>query len=407
MTLFVFGMLAASGLGFLKLIALAHVMAAPDYGQYVSLFGVGSLAGALFSMGVTERSIKAYPRWWVEGRLDAIRSDAAAAARTMGLRFTTLALVGGLVFGFLDLSLTAIHLLGFVGVGWVTAWLAQAASVYRAAGAQTPLLRFAVARGVLVAVFAVVGGLYGGWGGALLGDTLAGVVVLGGAVWDLGRVLKTNPSMAPGDVVVPTPEAAGGHRQLYLANLLSSSTVMLDRAWVGAAMGSTGAGRYGVVMLLPQVAQLLVNVVVQHIGPLIIKRVHLGHLTQGRLGALNLQSGLMALFALALVVAACVAKRVPYLDAFFLKYGVSDWALLWAGVLAAGQVFAVIEFQLIAHDRETDILWASASSAVLFVLLFAGVACVGGGVEAFVAAAALSRWWQVVWLRRAYGRLGV
>lgn len=394
-------MLLASGLGFAKLLTLAYLMPASDYGVYVSLFGAASLAGVLLSLGVTERSIKAYPRWWVQGQRQIIRHDAIVAMRTIGTRLVILGLCAAVLAGG---KLGLFQIAGVAGLGLVTAFLAQLASMYRAVGSAGALQRFTMARGAAVFALALLGGWEWGWRGALAGDTLAGLLI---AVWawqDLRGLFAAAPvetGMLAVDEDVPV---ASGQGRLYLANLLSASTVMLDRAAVGAALGGAGAGTYGVVMLLPQMAQLLVNVVVQRIGPRAIKSVHLGQISQDGIRVLNRRTVMLATFVLGLVLAAWVAKQLPYLESFFLKYAVSDLALLLAGALGAGQIFSVIEFDLIAHDRESDILVAAATAAFLFCLLFAAVAYWGGGVEGFVAAAAIARWWQVLWLRRAYGR---
>ena len=74
------------------------------------------------------------------------------------------------------------------------------------------------------------------------------------------------------------------------------------------------------------------------------------------------------------------------------------------GIIAAGQIYSVVEFHLIARDRESDVLLASAASGAIFIGLFAIAALLHARIEWFIAAAAAARWSQVWLLRKAYLR---
>ena len=176
---------------------------------------------------------------------------------------------------------------------------------------------------------------------------------------------------------------------------------MLDKAWVSASIGAAYAGSYGVVMLIPQIAQLLVNVVVQYIGPLIIKYVHLEQRDASRVSDIRLQAGLLGLFSFALTTATLIAKRLPYVDYLFVKFSISDLSIAMVGNIAACQIYNVLEFHMIAHDRERDILLASVVSGILFFGLFALASYLHASVEWFIAGMVVSRWGQIWMLRRA------
>lgn len=398
-------MLLASALGFIKLLALAYVMPAHDYGQYVAHFGIATLAGALVSAGLIERTIKAYPRQWVTGARSAILADARKIARTLAFRFIC---IGGIcavaaMLGWLPSSL--VDVAWTTGLGLCTAWLALLASLYRAAGSQRALQNFSWWRSAATLILALPGGWILGWQGAMAGDIGASLLGVGIAIWQLPKLFSdvTEGAISTPAVSDEAPSDSG-HHQLYVANLLVAAVVMVDKAWVGAALGAALAGAYGVIMLIPQIAQLLVNVVVQHIGPLVIKYVHMKHRDTSRISAVGLQAALLAGFSIVLTLAALIGKRLPYIGHLFTKFSISDLSLILAGVIAAGQVYSIIEFHLIARDRERDVLSASVVSAVLFFSLFAVAAQLRLDVEWFIAAAGIARWSQVWMLRRAYVR---
>lgn len=406
MTSFVAWMLLASSLGLVKMLVLASVLGPAGFGDYVAYFSTGTLVASLISVGAVERTIKVYPRLWIDGQAAAIAVDAQRVATALALRVAGLLLAAMLVSAAFtsirveDLALTA-------GVATGTALLSLAASAFRAAGSKALLQTFQMQRGVITLVLSLALGWALGWRGAMAGDVLATIVT---AVWSsrvLGQVIKDEMRGPATSRILPsnTPTEEGqGHRQLFLANLLVTGTQMADRAVVRVAAGPAIAGSYGLVMLLPQVAMMTVNVVVQYIGPLIIKFVHTGHRDQSRISQLRLQTLALGAFAAVLVVGALVAARLPVVGDLIARFAVSDVAWAVAGLVACGHITFVIEFHLIARDREPDVLRASAISALVFFGLYGALAAWGPSLEGFLAAAATAKGVQVVTLVAAHRR---
>ena len=404
MTKFLFWMLLASGLGFIKLIALAYVMPTLSYGQYVSHFGIATLAGAILSAGLIEQTIKAYPRQWVTGQRSDILINAKKIARILALRFGVIGATGIALAWLGIFPSDPIEVVWITALGLCAAWLALLASLYRAAGSQRALQNFSWWRSAATLALALPGGWLLGWQGAMLGDIGASVIGVVIAILQLPK-LYANP--VESSIQQPQEQKTSGlhdsgHQKLYFANLLTSSVVMVDKAWINAAIGSALAGAYSVIMLIPQVAQLLINVLVQLIGPLVIKFTHLKHRDTSRISAVGLQAVLLAVFSALLTLGALIGKRLPYLDHLFDKFGISDLSLILAGVISAGQIYSIIEFHLIARDRESDVLRASLVSTFIFFGLFTLASYWKLDIEWFVAAAGIARWSQVWMLKRAY-----
>ena len=77
-------------------------------------------------------------------------------------------------------------------------------------------------------------------------------------------------------------------------------------------------------------------------------------------------------------------------------------SLLMAGVIAAGQIYSVFEFHLIAYNREKDVLQASLLSLGIFIILFLMASFMHADMEWFIAAMAVSRWGQIWLLQSAH-----
>lgn len=399
-------MLLASALGLIKLLGLAYIMPVHEYGQYIVSFGVGTLAATLMSFGLIERTIKAYPRQWVSGERNAILTNAASIAYVISKRF-----FGA---GFIFLCLSYYKLVAFsidaviltVGLGLCTSWLALLGSLYRAAGSQKALQSFSWWRSCGTLCIVLPAGLFLGWQGALTGEIAANFAGILFGVRQIKRLFKNQPLtpavIEPNSAIDDDAKIDRGHQHLYFSNVAVLIVNMLDKAWVNAAIGAVLAGSYAVVMLIPQVAQLLVNVVVQHIGPLIIKLVYMRIKDKTAINALGLQAGLLALFSIILTLSALIAKRTPHIDYLFEKFSISDMSLLMAGVIAAGQIYSVFEFHLIAYNREKDVLQASLLSLGIFIILFSMASFMHADMEWFIAAMAVSRWGQVWLLQSAH-----
>ena len=402
MTKFIFWMLLASALGLFKFVALAYTMPSQDYGQYVSYFGIATFASLLVSFGLTEKTVKEYPRRWVSGQHQLILKDAAIIGRMLALRFLFLGVMclSFSFFGLISIEPIVVILAALLGLS--TGLLALLASLYRAVGSKTSLKNFTLLRSTLTVGFALLAGSLLGWKGAIGGDIVGSLMVIVFAIWQIPRLYRNESPIF--STVGPTVSSENGHYQIYFANLAVAPQSMLDRAWIRNSIGPASAGSFGLIMLIPQAVQLLGNVVVQHVGPLIIKLVHLKELGADRQSTIRFNALLLAIFSIALTMAALFAKRVSYLDYLFAKFEISDISLILAGVIACGQIYGLIEFHLIARDRENEVLVASLVSGLIFIISFAAASAAQAGVEWFLAGTCLARWGQVWLLRRAYLR---
>ncbi len=224
-----------------------------------------------------------------------------------------------------------------------------------------------------------------GWQGAIAGEALAGLLALLAARLGIRQAFAGAPSQpAARQLGSTTVDRAGGNR-LYWATLSSSSTSLGDRALINALSGPAIAGTYGVLALIFQIGQLLVNILSQRVGPLIIKAdssemirmvrpetcVGNGPGWVCRAGGRGVRAG----------------RQGPgSTQRFFRQVLISAVAIVGAGLVAMLQIYALLEFYLLAHDREDAVLVCSVSAAAFFFALFVLAGLLQLSLEWFVLA---------------------
>lgn len=385
-------MLVASGLGFARVVALAQIMSPADLGGYLSIAGVAVLSGALLSFGQIEGTTKYYPRLWLAGDHGRILASVRVITVKLGLRFLVAAAVGLVVLPILNVENPVLTVAVAVGIGLCTAYLALAASLLRAAENATALQAFNLVRNGSAIVLACAGGWLLGWQGALAGDLLGAIASLAHVTWSLRKIFaerSANAGANPVSVAEDVQKTGGG--KLYLAYLLSSSTQLLDRGAINLAIGAAAAGSYGVIALMFQVGQLVINIFAQRAGPRVIKLAQSSSAGGGRIESVRKPIYGMLALAAAVTAAALLARWLDLPPGFFSKYQLSWEVMLLGGGVCFMQIFSLFEFHLIAHDREREVLRASAISTGLLAGLFVLAWFVGLPLEWFVAAVLVAR----------------
>lgn len=396
-----FWMLLASSLGFVKLIALAFVLDVQDYGLYVSIFGLSTLAGAIVSFGRVESTIKSYPRKWADGYRQEILVDAGKVSLSLVGRFIFIAIVGFIACSISNMPFSLIEVACFSALGLGSVVLSLMASLFRAVGSKNELQNFSVWRSGGACLLALSVGWHYGWLGVLTGDIISSILTIGYAVYRIRclfslPVLEAGPKRSCSDNEEKSSQGRGGHGKLYAANMLSASTAMADRAWVNGASGATAAGSYGVIMLLPQVFQMFVNVLSQYVGPLLIKIVHLRGFDDKRARGLMPQLILLTLLSFLCVCGIEVGRHIPLFSDFYEKFSLTTLSIIGAGVISVGQIYSLMEFHLIAHDGERHVFFASLLTNLLIFALFSIVSYMSLRIDYFVVSVAICRWLQVL-----------
>lgn len=380
-------MIFASALGFLKLLLAAHVLSTADFGHYTSVLGGGLLASSLLSVGLVEGTIKLYPRLWQAGRPDDIRTDSAVIGRRLAARFAVAATLLCGSASLMDLGYGPLPFLLGAGVGLGTAFLALQASMIRAVDSASLLQTFSVRRAVVTLLAVCAGGWLFGWTGALAGEAVAAILTVA-VTWGLVRSHFVRASR-PCEHDKGAEEASGGGT-LYVSMFVTSATTQLDRGLVNATSGPVMAGTYSFVSLLTQAGLLLMNILTQRVGPAVIRTHH----ETGRaapLGILFKPVGLLVAVTAAFVIAALVLKRTSIYAFGFSRFEISDSAIMLAGALGMLSTTGLLEFWLIAENRERQIMRCSLVYAIIFFGTFAMIGKVWPCLEYFLLAACVAK----------------
>ena len=405
MYFYIFWMLLAASLGFVKFIILAHILSVVDYGLYVAIFGISTFAGMVGSFGLLERTVKYYPRQWIEGRQMEMLVSAREIFYRLLHRFILVGIIATAITYIDNVPFTSGEVIMVCLLGLGSVLLSLLASLYRAVGSRRALQNFSLLRGCAAFVFAVSGSTYG-FIGAISGEILASIVTGVCAFLVLRKqYAAAHKGLVSEDVSTAKNKIEKGHGSLYFANIFTALTSMGDRVFIGHFLGASAAGSYGFVMLIPQISQMMINIVAQYIGPLVIKIVHSRHQGRSHIGAIGLQAKIFSLLVVLFISGALWSRNLPSIDELFVKYSVSNFTLMFAGIMAIGQIYSLIQFHLIAHDGEHYVFAASLVSGILFILLFGIGVYQMRAIEYFVVVATFARWLQVSILTWALMRI--
>ncbi len=383
-------MLFASGLGFSKVLALAQIMTPANLGSYVSVIGIAVLSGTLLSFGQIEGTTKYYPRLWLSRDYARITDSVKVIAAKLGIRFALATVVGAVAMVVFKLDNPIITAVVAGGIGLCSAYLALAASLLRAAENANVLQAFNLVRNSTAIILACLGGWFFGWNGAMLGDLVAAAASLLYAIVSI-RLLFAEHVDAQAIELQPETASKTGGGKLYLAYLLSSSTQLLDRGAINLILGAAAAGSYGIVALMFQVGQLVINIFAQRAGPRVIKSARTNALGSGRIESVRKPVLGMAALSIAVACAMLTARALDLPSGFFERYQISWLAIVFGGGVCFMQIFSLLEFHLIAHDREKDVLLASAIATATMTGLFGAAWYFGFALEWFILAVLVAR----------------
>lgn len=375
----------AAALGLAKLVLLSYFLPAESFGYYATVAGISAVLTAILSFGRIEATIKTFPRAWADGRPEMLIGQSKAIAGTITKGTLPLAVAGcagaGWAFGAEGFVIALLSAL--LGYGAVIARLVSALNL--STGDTRLIQNFSLFRSAFTIVVALGGAMLWGWQGAIAGEVLA-------AAATVAFGLSAIRGLMPFDAArVPDP----ADRHLYLSSLLTNASLMGDRPVVAMLAGPAVAAIYAFTMMIAQMGQVFVNIIGQKMGPTIIQRLrgHDGLPAALRYMALGLAA--TAFVAVGIFVAAMLALQFPAGAALFEKYQVGPALIATACLIGVSYFYVVMEYAVVARDREGFVLLASAAAALTFVA-GAALAYIGNsGAAGYIAAIGAARAAQV------------
>jgi O-antigen/teichoic acid export membrane protein len=363
-------MIFASGLGLSKTIILAKILSQENFGQYISISGAAILASTFLSFGLIEATTKKYPLLWVSGSRDKILLDARNISIKIFLMFVFSTTVGILSTFIVPAPYSSSDVILVSLLGFSSTILTIFASILRATESLIPFQNFNINRNITTLIFSSIGSFFLSLNGAIIGDLISSWIIIlitfksVNSIFDVVDIKNGSNN----DELVDFNKEEG--LMIYISNLCTSSTISLDRVFINASIGAYMAGSYGVLTLISQIIQLLVNIVGQGIGPVMIKSEYLKKSNSSRLIKSSMQLMLFFIISILLGICCFILKYSDIPSGFFEKYKISDSEIFLALCIGFLGVFRLLEFKLLSYHREKEILIASFVATCFFFLSF-------------------------------------
>lgn len=344
----------AAALGLAKLVVVAMVLAAPEFGSYAGAAGGAAIGSALFSFGLIEGTIKRFPRFWSGGE----RGRIIGAAKWIGLRIVLLTspiLLIGIVIAYIALGLDGLISAIIIALFALVIVLGRVVSAMnQGIGDPSLIWRFSFFRSGAALILTIAGAYFFGWKGAIVGEIVAVLASNAQGIWLVRHALPLNARSEP----------AFADHHLYVSALFTNLAASGDRALVAALAGSASAGSYAFALLFAQIGQVFVNILGQKAGPEIIKAQRAGVSLRPTVALLVIPVLGTLTVATAMIVAAYL---VGYLDAgraLFSKYGIGLAEIAVSCYIAITSLYVIVEYAAVSIDREKYVTLAGASSAI-------------------------------------------
>ncbi len=406
---FAMSMMAATGFGLAKVIALAVFLPVEGYGFYISAFGMATFLGMLLSLGQIEPTYKVYPKLEAVGRGFEIPHRAQNLMRSLAVRLALCLAIAGLVafkfepFGIGLTEVAAVMVLALL-------FMAQTlmASVIRAIDSERFLPRFTAARGLMaLGVTAPVAVLTQNWLLVLQIESLGIVLALLVTAFALHRHSSFASSIDQEtlDVKFDDQEQKAG-RLIYSSGLIAASIPYGGRSVLLALDGPAMAGAFGVLNALVQVAQLLASALAQKLAPDLLK--------EAALRGENARVGWIDRFGVSLVllwgtsIAVLIGTSLSFLWTdgfeFWSSYNITITVLLITALQMAMSAHLFLFFAIVSEDREKDLVFAALSAVLVFYAGLKLSSMFAIGLPGYAASAALASTTHTLYLATCYKR---
>ncbi len=379
--LFIGVMLGASLMTMVRMAIAALLLRPHDFATYATLSATAAFLSSIISFGIIEATIKGFPRLVGEGRAGEMPGQAHAILRTVAVRAL---LAGGLILlaGWL-LDMIWLRLLGFaLLLAPANAYTAIVASMQRAAGNPVHLAAGTVLRALAVMLAVTICAAFFGLVAVVGAEAVTTVFAcyLSERLFFAGRNSPACAGSGSETAAVPPHGDRGDGIRVFMAFSLITIPFYLDRLYVTSVLGDGPAGQYAVLALFLTGASLLVNTLAQRVGPDAIRLVHRdGNSAAARRQVMQWTGVSIALWLLAMAIAGSVIG-MNLLPSGLARYHI-EWPML-APIAVSGILLntALLEFLLLALDREKAFVRCAAIFAVCVLCAALAIAWLGWGL---------------------------
>jgi hypothetical protein len=347
-------MAVAAGVALVRGFFVAGILDVPSFGLYVTFVAAGMFSSVLLSFGENEKTIKNFPRLWVGQHLRSEVTRLADKSCQLMISRAGVVLILLLAFIFVE-GLRNLAQMGiFVVLVALSAALASLyASAIRATGEIDLLARNTLLRSLIVILLGVMGAFFFNWQGAILGEVLG--ALLGALNTRYAVIRRTRLFDQNNEIVVRTSGktvTSDGGFWLFLAALLASIPVYLDRAFVASVFGAAMVGTFGFLLLFVTGANTFTGIVAQKVGPHIVKMEHAGDSVTGQIKYVLRWVTVIWLVSAVGMVAVTLALTVGPAQYFFDKFNLNFNLIAATAVLCILQIGVLADFIMISRNQE-------------------------------------------------------
>lgn len=365
--LFLMVMLGAAGITMLRMVVAASFLPVTDFGAYATIAATGAFLSSILSFGAIEATIKNFPRMVGSGRSGELLQESRRIMRRLALRAVVTGVPVYVVGVLLDLEWLRLTGLGFF-FALSTAYTLVLASMQRASGSSATLAAGTLLRSASVFVAVAVAAYYGSLSILLIAEIATTILACLMSEWIYFR--PRGPIRTPDLAQAPPPSTAdpGDGIRLFFAYTLISAPFYLDRLFVTSSMGREEGARYAILALFLTAASLIVNTLAQRSGPEAIRLVQSSgnHRAAGRV--ILTWIGISSAVWLAAIGTAAAIIAANVLPLSLERYAIEAPLLIPLAISGLLLNNSLIEFLLIALDRERQMLRAAACFAMAVVI---------------------------------------
>ena len=340
-------MALSSALALLRGFAVAQVLSPSEFGRYAVVVASGIFCSSLLGWGAIERTNKRFPRLFTDGHGYQALVEADRICWSLLRRFSFVG-SGSVAISLVWRTDLSVLVLAAALISFSTAVQLVYTSVHRSSGDLSTIGPAFLARNILTLLFALVGAVMAGPMGAVIGELIA---TLAGS-WISRRYatrLTEDRSKATSiKVNIPDEER---DIWLFLAFLLASTPLYLDRLVVTTLFGEAATGTYSLLMLFVTGSVTFCTIIVQKVGPQLVRLQRSGASLSIQTGVAGTWIGITLLVVIGAVLAGGLSFQMvmPILAG---KYQVGYDLLLPTAVLATLQFSMFLDWLLLSHDRE-------------------------------------------------------
>lgn len=395
-------MAVGSGVSIVKIAILAHILSAEQFTLYASVFALVGFVAEITSFGLTQSTVKRFPRLAAHGRFGEVAEDLRKIVLQLVLRHGVTVVLGAAFVGWIYGLAGAVTAVAVAVFAFGTNVFVLTASLFRALDKLTRLGLAGLIRATAALLVCVTVAALAGWRMALLSEAITTVLLGLMITYYFYRQVRRSGTPAP-----DTGKAAvsGKHDGLLLffSHMVLILPITFDRSFITQFDKIEVAKTYAFLGIWLTAAATLTGIFVQKFGPDTVRALTLD-LTLQPLSRTRKQAALLGGVLFGGTLCSFAVLYVLFFDAYWVKYGLTVPIVIMAALAVAAQVSLLFDWTLIALDGEKTLMAAAALNLACFCIGFALCLWTAGGYEGYAAAIVAARACQMLWADRAIAR---